>query len=188
VALKYKANAINILLQKDPIITLVGMGGIRKTALSKKMYHLFHNFLEHVKSKDINEVKKQPLHDLCDRKLCNDEDVNKEDIDEIKQCLISKKILVVVDDVGKVDNLEALQLLIDNDVTSVNCKSKVLVNCRNWKILKYHVSELVKRAMRLLEEEQTRKLLMFHAFKHANHRINDFENISMEIIKVVGSF
>jgi GTPase SAR1 family protein len=191
-ALEDKTNAINILLQKEPIIVLVGMGGIGKTTLSRKVYHLFHNqydkssFLEHVKSKDISDVKKKLLHDLCDRKLRNDEDVNKEDIDEIKQCLISKKILVVVDDVGKVDSLEALQLLIDKDVTSVNCKSKVLVNCRNWQILKYHVSKLVKMEMRLLEEEQAKKYSMFHAFKHANHRINDFENISMEIIKACG--
>jgi len=94
VALEDKANAINILLQNKPIIVLVGIGGIGKITLSKKMYHLFHNqydkscFLEHVKSKDINDVKKQLLHDLCDRKLHNDEDVNKKNIDEIKQCLI----------------------------------------------------------------------------------------------------
>jgi len=121
----------------------------------------------------------------CDKKLRND-DVSKEDIDEIKKCLILKKILVVVDEIGKMDNLKALQLLIDKDVTNVNCKNKVLGNCQNWQILKYHVSKSVKMEMRLLEEEQVRKLFMFHAFKHANHRINEFENISMEIIKACG--
>jgi ABC-type glutathione transport system ATPase component len=64
VALEDKAIAINILLQKEPIVALVGMGGIGKTILSKKMYHLFHNqydkssFLVDVISKDINDVKK----------------------------------------------------------------------------------------------------------------------------------
>ncbi len=88
-ALEDKANAINILLQKEPIIVLVGMGGIGKIILNKKVYCLFHNqyekfsFLQHVKSKYINDVKKQLLHDMCDKKLRNDEDVNKKNIDEI---------------------------------------------------------------------------------------------------------
>jgi hypothetical protein len=135
VALEDKANAINDLLQKESIVALVRMGGIGKTILSKKMYHLFHNqydksnFLEDVKSKDINDVKKQLLHDLCNKKLCKDDNVNTEDIDEIKECMISKKVLVVVDDVGKTENLKALEFLIDKDAISVNYKSKVLVNC-----------------------------------------------------------
>jgi len=64
VVLEDKAKAINTLLQKEFIVALVGMGGIVKTTLSKKMYHLFHNqyekssFLEDVKSKHIKDVPK----------------------------------------------------------------------------------------------------------------------------------
>jgi hypothetical protein len=191
VALIDKAKYINILLQKESIVGLVGMGWIGKTTLSKKFYHLFHNqyekssFLEDVKSKDINNVKKKLLQDLCGRKLHKDEDVD-EYLDEIKQCMISKKVLVVVDDVGMTKNLEALQLPIDKHATNVNCKSKILVNCRNWQILKNHVRESAKVDMAFLEEEHARKLFMCHAFKHAYSVTNDFENISMEIIKSCG--
>ncbi len=135
---------------------------------------MFHNqyekssFLENVKSKDINDVKKKLLQDLCDRKLHKDENVD-EHFDEIKQCMISKKVLVVVDDVDMTKNLEDLQLLIDKDATNVDCKSKILVNCRNWQILKNHVKESAKVDMALLEEKKTRELFMLHAFKHANH-------------------
>jgi uridine kinase len=101
VALEDKANIINCLFQKESMIALIGMGGIGKTTLSKKLYHLFHNqydkssFLEDVKSKDIKNVKKQLLHDLCDKALCKDEDLEKKDLDQIKECMISKKVLVV---------------------------------------------------------------------------------------------
>jgi hypothetical protein len=84
-----KANAINNLLQKESIVALVGMGGIGQTILSEKMYHFFHNqyekssFFEDVKSKDINNVKEKLLQDLCDKKLCKDDDVD-ECLDQIK--------------------------------------------------------------------------------------------------------
>jgi len=167
------------------------MGGIGKTTLSKKVYHLFHNqyekssFLENVKSKDINDVKKKLLQDLCDRELRKDEDVDKY-LDEIKKCMISKKVLVVVDDADITNNLEDLQLLIDKDATNVDYKSKILVNCRNWQILKNHVRESAKVDMAFLEEEQASELFMFHAFKHANRVTNDLKIISMDIIKACG--
>jgi ABC-type phosphate/phosphonate transport system ATPase subunit len=95
VTLEDKANAIYNLLQIESIVALVGRGGIGKTTLNTKMYHLFHNqyekssFLEDVKSKDINGVKKRLLQDLCGRKSHKHEDVD-EYFDEIKQCMISK--------------------------------------------------------------------------------------------------
>jgi hypothetical protein len=189
VALEDKANVIYSLLQNESIVALVGMGAMGKTILSKKMYHLFHNqyekssFLVDVKSKDINDVKKKLLQDLCDRELRKDEDVDKY-FDEIKQCMISKKVLVVVDDVDITKNLEDLQLLIDKDATNVD--SKVLVNCRNWQILKNHVRESAKVDMALLKEEQASELFMLHAFKDANRVTNDLKIISMDIIKTCG--
>ncbi len=191
-ALIDKAKDINILLQKESIVGLVGMGGIGKTTLSKKIYHLFHNqydkfsFLEDVKSKDdINDVVKQLLYDLCGKRLSKDENVNQANLDRMRQCMISEKVLVVVDDVGKADNLTSLQLIIDTK--NVTSKSKVLVNCRNWQILKSHVSEDGKVVMEGFEEEQARELFMFHAFGNANHvPTKDFENICMRIIKACG--
>jgi hypothetical protein len=150
-----------------------------------------------VKSKDnINDVIKQLLHDLCG-KISKDEKVNQDDLHKIKQCMISKKVLVVVDDVGNTKNLTSLQLIIDTK--NETSKSKVLVNCRNWQILKSHVSEDGKVVMKYLQEEQARELFMFHAFGNANHDpTKNFKDICMKIIeackglplslKVLGSY
>jgi len=190
-ALEDKANAIHNLLENEYIVALVGMGGIGKTTLSKKMYDLFHNqyekysFLEDVKSKDINDVKRKLLQDLCDKTLSKDQNVD-EYFHEIKECMKSRRVLVVVDDVDMIRSLGDLKLLNDKHAINLNCKSKVLVNCRNWQILKNHVRESAKVDMELLEEEQATELFMFHAFKHANHVTNDFKNISIDIIKACG--
>jgi hypothetical protein len=80
-----------------------------------------------------------------------------------------------------------LQLLVEKGAKNATSKSKVLVNCRNWQIIKSHVSEDGKVVMKSLEEEEARKLFMFHAFGNANHvPTNDFENICMNILKTCG--
>jgi tRNA A37 threonylcarbamoyladenosine biosynthesis protein TsaE len=54
VTLEDKANPINSLLQKESVVALVRMGGIGKTTLSKKMYHLFH--IQYEKSSFLEDV------------------------------------------------------------------------------------------------------------------------------------
>jgi hypothetical protein len=83
--------------------------------------------------------------------------------------MISEKVLVVVDDVSKEENLTSLSFLIDKVAMNATFKSKVLMNCRNWQSLKSHVNEDGKVVMKSLEEEQARELFMFHAFGNANH-------------------
>jgi hypothetical protein len=80
-----------------------------------------------------------------------------------------------------------LSILIDKAAKNPASKSKVLVNCQNWQILKSQVSEDGKVVVKPLEEEQARELFMFHAFHNANHvPTKDFKDICMKIIKACG--
>ncbi len=88
---------------------------------------------------------------MCDKKLCKDEDVD-EYLDQMNQCIISKKVLVVADDVNTEENLRALQLPIGKHATNLDYNSKVFVNSQNWQILKNHVREFTKVDMALLDE------------------------------------
>ncbi len=189
VGLERKTNDINNLLQKVPIVSLVGMGGIGKTTLSKKVYHLFHvkydkfSFLEDVKSKQIEDVQKQLLKDLCGRKMTKEEDIDDNDLDSIRNCMISKKVLVVVDDVGTTENLIALQVLAVEGKQNGIISGNVIVTCRNWQILEGHVNENGKMDVAPFNMEEAKELFLFQAFRITMVVKKGFEVVFDEIVQ-----
>jgi hypothetical protein len=189
VGLERKAHHINNLLQKVPIVSLVGMGGIGKTTLSKKVYHLFHDkyekfsFLEDVKSKQIEDVQKQLLEDLCGQKKTKEEDINYNDLDSIRKCMTFKKVLVVVDNVDTTEKLIALQVLAIKSKQNGIKSSNVIVTCRDWQILEGHVSGNGKMEVAPLGMEEAKELFLFQAFRITKVVKEGFEVIFDEIVQ-----
>ncbi len=76
VGIKDKLQEVWKRMEVHSILGLVGMGGIRKTTLSKKLYNCEKekkqfekfNFLEDIKSHGSEASRKQLYHDLCGKK------------------------------------------------------------------------------------------------------------------------
>jgi hypothetical protein len=186
VSLEERAKDVYKLLQKVSIIGLVGMGDFGKTTLSKKIYHLFHeqydksSFLEDVKSKNIEDLKKQLLQDLCGQKKNSVEVENGDDLKHIEETMISKKVLVVIDDVDE-------KLI--NDLSKVlafqgkNQKSKVIVTCRNWGVLEDHLDPHGRFEVPYLNKKEAMELFLSHAFHSTKQVEKGFESIVEEIVE-----
>ncbi len=185
-SLEEKAKDIYKLLQKVSVIGLVGMGGIGKTTLSKKIYHLFHeqydksSFLEDVKSKNIEDLKKQLLQDLCGRKKNSMEVVNGDDLKCIEETMISKKVLVVIDDVDEKLINDLSKVLVFQEK---NKKNKIIVTCRNWGVLEGHLDPNGRFEVPYLNKKQAMELFLSHAFHNRKQVEKGFEDIVEKIVE-----
>ncbi len=63
---------------------------------------------------------------------------------------------MVIDDVGTIKNLVALQDLVVNGGKKRR-KSKIIVTCQNWQILENHVNEVGKANVDLLKKKEAKK-------------------------------
>jgi hypothetical protein len=94
--------------------------------------------------------------------------------------MISKKVLVVIDDVDE-------KLI--NDLSKVlafqgkNRKSNVIMTCRNWGILEGHLDPKGKFEMPYLNKKQAIELFLSHAFQNTKQVEKGFEKIVEEIVE-----
>ncbi|CAK9870214.1 unnamed protein product, partial [Sphagnum jensenii] len=164
------------------MLAVVGMGGIGKTTLVKKLYHQIHadfkrsSFLENVKENNIVEVKNKIIMDLCDSKL-EDPTIYLRCFEE---CWTEMKVLVVIDDVKETQIIELLGDDIDGIKRSEN-GSRLIMTGRNWKDFQNVILEDGKFEMDGLNEHQAMELFSWKAFRQPTPP-RDFASITNEVV------
>ncbi len=164
------------------MLAVVGMGGIGKTTLVKKLYHQIHvdfkksSFLENVKESDIVKVKKKIIMDLRGFKLKDP----KTFLRYFEECWTEMKVLVVIDDVKETQIIELFGEDIDGIKRSEN-GSRVIMTGRNWKDFENVISKDGKFEMDALNEKQAMELFSWKAFRQSTPP-HDFASITSEVV------
>jgi hypothetical protein len=164
------------------MLAVVGMSGIGKTTLVKKLYHQIHadfkksTFLENVKKSDIVKVKKKIIMDLCGLKL---EDP-KTFLRYFEECWTEMKVLVVIDDVEETQIIELFGKDIDGIKRSEN-GSRIIMTGQNWKDFENVTPKDGKFEMDVLNEKQAMELFSWKAFKQSTPPY-DFASITNEVV------
>lgn len=149
------------------VVAILGLGGIGKSTVAKEFFH--RNKSDYDRCSFLFDVRKYPLIDLQE-KLVEDLislDLNIENINDgrekLSHYLQDCKVLIVLDDVDKVEQLDALLLPVK---TVLHPESLIILIIRNKNILDARLEEPSIYEMRGLNAEQSKELFCWHAFHH----------------------
>ncbi|GJX72296.1 NB-ARC domains-containing protein [Tanacetum coccineum] len=185
---------------KVHMIGVCGVGGIGKTSIAKAVYNrLYAHFEVCSFCEDVNEfVKKFGMVQLQKEII---EDMTKEDLkissagersNAMKKIMLSKKVLLILDDVHERDHLEALA----GSHGWFGSGSLILITGKDRQLLIAHGVEKVYD-VELLHDDEAMEVFNLYAFNH-KQRKDDFRELSEQLvpymkghplaIKVLGCF
>ncbi|XP_062174622.1 putative disease resistance RPP13-like protein 1 [Alnus glutinosa] len=169
-----KEEIINLLLSDDAtsnemgVIAIFGMGGIGKTTLAQLVYNndrVKHQFDLKAwvcvsEEFDVFKVTKTILEAIT-LSSCNITDLNQLQL-QLKECLMGKKFLLVLDDVWNenYDNWETLC----KPFKSGAQRSKVLVTTRNYSVALVMRASIMSHHLKELPEDDCWSIFAKHAF------------------------
>ncbi|KAG0600427.1 hypothetical protein M758_11G033300 [Ceratodon purpureus] len=175
-------------LKDHCVIGLVGMGGVGKTTLSKHVFNAEKDkfdrycFLEDVKSRgNIETCQRRLLRDLCGEQWDETVGVNYQ-LGKIKECIISKKVLLVIDDAGDEADLRSLQVAAFNDGKT---GSKVIVTTRRRDIFE-NPEDIMD--VDFLSNIQAMALFSYYAFNGVEDSVRvQFDSQAKDIVEACGN-
>ncbi|KAL7591000.1 hypothetical protein Lser_V15G33204 [Lactuca serriola] len=169
-----RAEAINFWVknkQDAEVLTICGIAGSGKTTLAKYIYE--SNLLKFESSsflEDIGKICEQP-YGLCalqEQLLADILEEKKKELDvtwyksQIENVLQKKRVLIVLDDIDKKEQLEALL-----GSEKINTESKIIITSRLPTIQTWFMSTYLKckeHKLELLNEHESLELLSWYAF------------------------
>jgi GTPase SAR1 family protein len=166
--ISYNQETLTEKLAKAPIVGVVGMGGIGKSTLCKNVYNLQcgsydkSSFLSDIKDSKLTKVQKRLYEDLIGGKL---HDLKEEHLKEIRDCIRTRKVLVVYDDVwSDQEKCDALQI---QAFIEGSGKSRAILASRNCQVLQKYTDIMMD--VKFLDKEASMKLFDYHAFQKLAH-------------------
>ncbi|KAK3417752.1 hypothetical protein EUGRSUZ_H03699 [Eucalyptus grandis] len=164
------------------IIGIYGMGGIGKTTIAKIIYNqLSHGFENCCFLPDIQEMSKgnripslqnQLINDILKKKWTDIKNID-DGIQAIKNRLSNKRVLLLLDDVEKVDHMRAL----------VGKGSKLIITTRNQDVL--IVPEDSTYEVNGMDDYQSLQLFSKQAFRR-DSPIDEYIDLSKRAVHIAG--
>ena len=183
IGLKGKILELEEQLQDLGSLGIVGMGGIGKSTLANALSgHVSHTFGATCFVGDFTceSCTIHVKHNLQDAKEPPQTKTLKEGHKLLKQLQDTKKILIVLDNVGNASQLEVL--LGDRTCLDVH-GSKLIATSRSWESLRRHVPTVGKVDMETLDKEKSKELFSIHAFATDQPCLPYLEHVAEKIVK-----
>ncbi len=171
-------------IEKDVgVLSLVGMGGIGKTALAKEIYCHFEkndtfekkSLLMDVRESAILDLQKQLARDFFKKDVRSMEGFNK-CFHRVMHC----KVLIVIDDVDEKGQFDRLI----PDINKLGPGSRIIITSRDSNvvnnIMKNGNCKYLRHEMALLSTRDSRQLFNWHAF-HSIDAIDGFQGLAKKV-------
>ena len=173
------------------IMGIWGMAGIGKTTLAHEVFKRISNefeasaFIDNVRERFEKTNGKLHIQKRLYRSLLNINDGSKHEdhmaIDVLRTRLRSRKMLIVLDDVDKLEQIEDLIGQSKQQQEWLGGGSRVIVTTRNIHLLRRHGDQMYTYEVVKLTEGEALKLFSRRAFDE-NHLVDEYKELSMNLV------